>query len=112
MATLNIHYSRCFTVEKTFSRWDLRRVVILLYRHNYLNKVGCVDQLGGPVHAYADIFENGGFFLRRTVASTRERRFRPPKTEVSQNALQRGDFRKRRVCVYVWTGENKGFQKR
>ena len=30
----------------------------------------------GPVHTYTDIFENGGFFLRFGLASTRKRRFR------------------------------------
>ena len=66
----------------------------------------------GPVHTYADIFENGGFFLRFGVASTRKRRFRHAKTEVFENALQSGGFRKRRFRVYVWTGENEGFRKR
>ena len=66
----------------------------------------------GPVHTYPDIFENGGFFLRFAVASTRKRRFRQPKTEVFENALQSGDFRKRRFRVYVWTGKNEGFRKR
>ena len=46
----------------------------------------------GPVHTYADIFENGGFFLRFGVASTRKRRFRHAKTEVFENALQSGGF--------------------
>ena len=54
-----------------------------------------VKQHFGPVHTYPDIFENGGFFLRFAVASTRKRRFRQPKTEVFENALQSGDFRKR-----------------
>ena len=45
-ATLNIQeYSLCFTVEKTLSHWDLRTIVIVFYRHNYLNKVGCVNQM-------------------------------------------------------------------
>ena len=66
----------------------------------------------GPVHTYADIFENGGFFLRFAVASTRKRRFRHAKTEVFKNALQSGGFRKRRFRVYVWTGENEYFRKR
>ena len=45
-ASLNIHeYSLCFTVEKTFGPWGLRKIVIVFYRHNYLNKVGCVNQL-------------------------------------------------------------------
>ena len=57
--------------------------------------------LSGPVHTYADIFENGGFFLRFGVASTRKRRFRRAKTEVFENALQSGGFRKRRFRVYV-----------
>ena len=35
----------CFTVEKTFGPWDLNRIVIVFYRHNYFNKVGCVNQL-------------------------------------------------------------------
>ena len=66
----------------------------------------------GPVHTYADIFKNGCFFLRFAVASTRKRRFRHAKTEVFKNALQSGGFRKRRFCVYVWTGENEDFRKR
>ena len=66
----------------------------------------------GPVHTYADIFKNGGFFLRFGVASTRKRHFRHAKTEVFENALQSGGFRKRRFRVYVWTGENGGFRKR
>ena len=38
--TFNIHeYSLCFTEEKTFGPWDLRRIVIVFYWHNYLNKV-------------------------------------------------------------------------
>ena len=42
---LNIHeYSLCFIVEKTFGPWDLRRIIILFYRHNYLNKVVCVNE--------------------------------------------------------------------
>ena len=55
----------------------------------------------GPVHTYADIFKNGGFFLRFGVASTRKRRFRHAKTEVFENALQSGGFRKRRFRVYA-----------
>ena len=44
-ATLNIHeYSLCFIVEKNFSHWDLRTIVTIFNRHNYLNKVGCVNQ--------------------------------------------------------------------
>ena len=66
----------------------------------------------GPVHTYADIFENGGFFLRFGVASTRKRRFRHAKTKVFENAPQSGGFRKRCFRVYVWTGENEGFRKR
>ena len=42
----NIHeYLLCFTVEKTFGPWDLKRIVIIYYRHNYLNKIGWVNQL-------------------------------------------------------------------
>ena len=52
------------------------------------------------------------FFLRFGVASTRKRRFRHAKTEVFENALQSGGFRKRRFRVYLWTGENEGFRKR
>ena len=45
-ATLNIHkYSPCLTVEKTFGPWHLRRIDIVFYRHDYLNKVGCINQL-------------------------------------------------------------------
>ena len=58
------------------------------------------------VHTYADIFKNGGFFLRFGVASTRKRRFPHAKTEVSENALQR------RFPVYVWTVVNEGFRER
>ena len=66
----------------------------------------------GPVQTYADILTNGCFFLRFGVASTRKRRFRHAKTEVFENALQSGGFRKRRFRVYVWTDENGGFRKR
>ena len=65
-----------------------------------------------PVHTYADILKNGGFFLRFGVASTGKRRFRHAKTEVFENALQSVGFRKRCFRVYVWTGENEGFRKR
>ena len=37
--------------------------------------------------------------LRFAVASTRKRRLRQPKTEVFENTLQSGDFRKRRFRV-------------
>ena len=63
-------------------------------------------------NTYANIFENGGFCLRFDVASTRKRRFRHAKTEVFENALQSGGFRKRGFRVYVCTGENEGFRKR
>ena len=44
--TLNIHeYSLCFYRKKTFGPWDLRRIVIIFCRYNYLNKVGCINQL-------------------------------------------------------------------
>ena len=65
-----------------------------------------------PVHTYADIFKNGGFFLGFGVASPRKRRFRHAKTEVFETALQSGGFRKRRFPVCVWTDENEGFRKR
>ena len=59
-----------------------------------------------PVYTYPGTFENGSFFLRFAVASTRKRRFRQPKTEIFENALQSGDFRKRRFRVFVWTGRS------
>ena len=43
---LNINkYSLCFTAEKTFGPWGFRSIVIVFYRHNYLNKIGCISQL-------------------------------------------------------------------
>ena len=35
---------------------------------------------------------------------------RHAKTEVFENALQSGGFRKRRFPVYVWAGINEGFR--
>ena len=43
-----------------------------------------IDQ--GPIHTYPDIFENASFFIRFGFASTRRRRFRPPKMELFENA--------------------------
>ena len=43
-ATLNIlEYSLCFIEEMTFGPWDLKRIVIVFYRHNYLN-TGCIKK--------------------------------------------------------------------
>ena len=50
------------------------------------------------------------FFLRIRLPSTRNRRFRAPKTEVLKYAFRGGEFWKRRFIVFVWTGENGGFQ--
>ena len=66
MATPNIHeYSLCFTVEKTFGPWDLRRLAIVFYRYDYLNKVGCVDQLGIEINhsEYSWILSGCIFFI-------------------------------------------------
>ena len=52
------------------------------------------------------------FSLRFGLQSTRIRWKRSPKTDLFKNALQGGDFWKRRLFVYVWTDKNGGFQKR
>ena len=46
------------------------------------------------------------FFLRFSLPSTRKRRFPATKTQVFKNGLQKGDFSKRRLLVYVWKDEN------
>ena len=59
------------------------------------------------VQTYPDAFENGDFFLRFSLPSTRKRRFPATKTQVFKNGLQKGDFsKKRRLLVYVWKDEN------
>ena len=44
----------------------------------------------GPVHTYADIFENASFFIRFGISL--RLRFRSPKTKLFENALQSGSF--------------------
>ena len=44
----------------------------------------------GYVHTKPDKFENATFFIRIGLPSTLKRRFRCPKTEVFENALQSG----------------------
>ena len=50
-----------------------------------------------------DFFENATFFLRIGLPSTRKRWKRSPKTELFEDALQSGTFRKRGFPVLVWT---------
>ena len=49
-------------------------------------------------------------FLRFGLPSTRIRWKRSPKTHLFKNALQSGDFWKRRLFVYVWKDENGQFR--
>ena len=55
-------------------------------------------------------FENGDFYFRFGLPSTRIRWKRSPKTKLFKNALRSGDFRKRRLLISVWTDENGGFR--
>ena len=48
----------------------------------------------GNVHTYPDIFENRDFFLRFSLVSACQRRFRAPETQVFENGPQRGVFLK------------------
>ena len=50
------------------------------------------SQHAGLVHTYPDIFENWDFFLRFSLVSARQRRFRAPETQVFENGPQRGVF--------------------
>ena len=64
-----------------------------------------------PVHTYPFLFENNDIFsLRFGLPYTRIRRERLPKTHLFKNALQNGDFWKRRLFVYVWTDQKRGFR--
>ena len=49
------------------------------------------------------------FFSRFSLPPTRIREKRSRKTHLFKNALQRGDFRKSRLVLYVLKGENGGF---
>ena len=46
----------------------------------------------GPVDTYPNIYENGDFFLRFSILSTREQRFQAPETQVFENGPQSGAF--------------------
>ena len=48
-----------------------------------------------------DIFENGDFFIRLSLPSTRQRRFRAPKAQFFENGPQSGVFLKMSVCGFV-----------
>ena len=48
-----------------------------------------------PIHTYRGIFENGVFFLRLSLASTRQRRFRASGTQFFGNGSQSGVSLKR-----------------
>ena len=50
------------------------------------------SQHAGLVHTYPDIFENWDFFLRFSLVSARQRRFRAPETQFFENGPQRGVF--------------------
>jgi len=65
-----------------------------------------IDHLG-PVHMY---FWKQDFFLRFVLPSTRIRCFRSLKMAVFENALQSGDFWKRRFIVFVWMGKTEVFE--
>ena len=54
--------------------------------------------------------ENGDFYFRFGLPSTRIRWKRSPKTKLFKNALRSGDFRKRRLLISVWTDVNGGFR--
>ena len=58
------------------------------------------------VQTYPDLLKTAIFFLRFSLPSTRKRRFPATKTQVFKNGLQKGDFSKRRLLVYVWKDEN------
>lgn len=53
-----------------------------------------------------DNFENGDFFIRLSLPSTRQRRFRAPKAQFFENGPQSGVFLKMSVCGFVWTNES------
>ena len=54
--------------------------------------------------------ENGDFFLRFGLSSTRKRNFREPKTRIFDNSPRSGVFWKRRLIVFVWTHEKEVFK--
>ena len=49
-----------------------------------------IDLFLGYVHTKPDKFENATFFIRIGLPSTLKRRFRCPKAELFENALQSG----------------------
>ena len=61
-------------------------------------------------HTYPFLVENGDIFLWFRVLSTRLRWKRSPKTHLFKNALQRGNFWKRLLLVYMCMDENEGFR--
>ena len=52
------------------------------------------------------------FVLRFSPPSTRKRRFRATKTQVFENSPRSGVLWKRRLNVFMWKDENRGFWKR
>ena len=58
------------------------------------------------VQTYPDVLKTAIFFLRFSLPSTRKRRFPATKNQVFKNGLQKGDFSKRWLLVYVWMDEN------
>ena len=79
----------------------MTKQIVTLKKHFYIypNFYKC---LRCPVHTYVDIFENGGFFVRFGVASTRKRRFRQPKTEVFEiKTLSRVEVFENAVFVFT-----------
>ena len=59
--------------------------------------------ISGVVHTYPEIRENGIFFLRIWLASTRIQRIFQPYPEIFENTLQSGNFFIQYEYVYVWT---------
>ena len=72
---------------------------MLHHQHSWRNlkKIAIVNLRPRP----PDIFENGDFFLRFSLSSTRKRLFRVPKTQVFKNFPQSGDFWKPRLFEKV-----------
>ena len=58
---------------------------------------------------YLDNLKPGDYFLRFSLSSTRINVFWHHKRKFSIKGLYSGDFRKRRLLVYLWTDENGGF---
>ena len=64
----------------------------------------------GPVDTYPNIYENGDFFLRFSILSTREQGFQASETQVFENVPQSGAFFWIAGLSFVWTDENRGFR--